>query len=350
MDKQYNYIQHLEKLYRPHLEKSYRDEFICFDKNEAPFSAFEVIDGLINNNDIKNLRQYPDPYLLYKRLASFLKVEIENLLLTHGSEQGINYIFQVILEKGDEVVYLNPSFAMYDVFTYIQQAKKKYIYFQDFKLDLELVLSSISKKTKLFVLANPNNPTGTAFQLNELIKIAQKLADVNGYFLIDEAYFYYFNIDTISMLKDFSNIFLTRSFSKAFGLAGLRVGFVISNKKNIELLRKVKLINEINRLSIIVAYKALEKANQIIKKNIHQVKKWKEIFKKTKLKNMEYIPTEGNFILLKSLSYDFHKKLFIDNKILPKMDFSHNFLKNCFRFSILDDNTMKKLLEIINKC
>jgi len=301
MDKQYNYIQHLEKLYRPHLEKSYRDEFICFDKNEAPFSAFEVIDGLINNNDIKNLRQYPDPYLLYKRLASFLKVEIENLLLTHGSEQGINYIFQVILEKGDEVVYLNPSFAMYDVFTYIQQAKKKYIYFQDFKLDLELVLSSISKKTKLFVLANPNNPTGTAFQLNELIKIAQKLADVNGYFLIDEAYFYYFNIDTISMLKDFSNIFLTRSFSKAFGLAGLRVGFVISNKKNIELLRKVKLINEINRLSIIVAYKALEKANQIIKKNIHQVKKWKEIFKKTKLKNMEYIPTEGNFILLKSL-------------------------------------------------
>lgn len=341
---------YLEKLYRPPLQKTKRNDFICLDKNEPPFSAFEEINNIFNNEDLKELRTYPNPYSLYKKLKKFVNVNINQLLITHGSEQAIEFVFRVFLKKEDEVVFLNPSFAMYDVFTYHAQAKAKYVNFnKNMKLTLERVLKNITKKTKLFVLSNPNNPTGTAFNLNELEKIAIHTQTTNTIFLLDEAYFHFYNIDSISLIKNFDNIFITRTFSKAIGLAGARVGYVISSSDNINLLRKIKPIDEINYLSMKLAEKALDNIDSILSKNILQVKKWKKRFKDKNFSNIQYIETEGNFILLKSNTYRFHKNLFLRNKILPKMDFTQIYLKNYFRLSIVDDLTMDFILNLLTQ-
>ena len=84
-------------------------------------------------------------------------------------------------------------------------------------------------------------------------------------------------------------------------------------------------------------------------KNLNQTKKWKNIFKNLRIENIEYINTEGNFILLKSQNYEFHKRLFLNNNILPKMDFPQLYLKDCFRFSVFNDRIMHKLVDIIRR-
>jgi len=343
-----NYSRYLEKQFRPHLEKTNRDKFICLDKNEPPFSAFDIIDGLITNDDIKSLRVYPDPYDLYEKLSKFVGIDIKNLLITQGSEQAIEFVFRVFLDQDDEVVYLNPSFAMFDVFAYQQKAKVKYIEFEDdITVSLDKVLQSITHNSKLFILANPNNPTGTAFNLKELDLIAKHTQETNTIFLLDEAYFHFYDIDSLDLVKKYEHIIITRTFSKALGVAGARVGYAISTKENIGLLRKLKPIDEINQLSNIIAKKVIDNADKILEKNISQVNKWKKLFKTAKFNNIDYIDTEGNFILLKSNCYEKHKKLLLENKIIPKIDFLQSYLKNCFRFSVLDDDTMDKILNLL---
>ncbi len=343
-----SYSKYIEDLYRPLLEKTDRASYTCLDKNEAPFSAFDNNKNLITSEDIYNLKSYPNPFFLYEDLSSFLNIDIDNILLTQGSEQAIDFVFRVFLSEDDTVVFLEPSFAMFDVFAFQNKAKVKTIKFdENMTLNINKVLDSITVDTKLFALANPNNPTGTAFTEKELYAIARHTKKINTIFLLDEAYFYYFSVNSLAFIKEFDNIIITRTFSKAFGLAGSRVGYAISNTKNINLLRKVKPIDELNSLSIILAQKALLQADEILNKNITQVEKWKEIFFNTPLDNMEYIKTEGNFILLKSFDFDKHKKIFLDNKILPKMGFPQEYLKSCIRFSITEDIIMFKILDLL---
>ncbi len=152
-------MNYLENLFRPLLSKSNRNEYICLDKNEPPFSAFEAVKDIITDNDIKSLRIYPDPYELYEKLSDFVQVRIDQLLVTQGSEQAIEFVFRVFVAENDEVVYLNPSFAMFDVFAYMQKAVVKHINFdKNMSLKIGKILSKINSKTKLFILANPNNP------------------------------------------------------------------------------------------------------------------------------------------------------------------------------------------------
>ena len=344
------YSQYLSKQYRPPLEQPNIVQYTRLDKNEPPFSAFESVNELFNDFDISNLKDYPNPYTLYQKLKDYLNIDITQLLITNGSEQAIEFVFRVFLEANDKVVYLNPSFAMFDVFAYHAKATIKHINFDDnISIDIQTILQNITAQTKLFVLANPNNPTGTAYGLTEIEMIAKHTQRTDTIFLLDEAYFHYYNIDSISLVKKYSNLIITRTFSKAVGLAGARIGYAISQAHNINLLRKIKPIDEINSLSMIIAQKALESFDTIVDKNVRQVEKWKKIFQSSAFKNITYIETYGNFILLKSSKYNSHKQLLLDNFILPKMDFKESYLKNCFRFSITTDDIMNKVFSLLKE-
>lgn len=345
-----NYAEYLLGLYRPPLEKTNREEYVCLDKNEPPFSAFDTIENMFDDNDMKMLRVYPDLYSLYEKLADFVGVGIHNLLITQGSEQALKYVFEVFVEEGDEVVYYNPSFAMYDVFSFLKKASIKYIEFHDdATTNVGDILKAVTDKTRLFSLINPHNFTGTMFQMDEIYKIAEHMEKTNTIFLLDEAYFHYVELDTKSLLSNFSNIIITRTFSKALGIPGARVGYAISTPENIELLRKFKPIDEIDYLAGTVAKKVLDNAKYILDKNVNQVKKWQKIFKQSDIDGIEYIDTNANFILLRSLNYEFHKNLLLSNKFLIKYDFKQDCLKNCIRFSIVDDINMEKILNLLQK-
>lgn len=338
---------YLSKLFRPPLEKSKTKEFLCLDKNEPPFSAFDSMDSLFSNDDIINLREYPNLYELYEKLAIFTNVSIENLLLTQGSEQALKSVFEVFIDEGDEVIYYYPSFAMYDVYSYQKKAKVIYLSFKDNgSMDVDDIINNVTDSTRLFSLISPHNFTGTALSYKEIEKIVIHTQNTDTIFLLDEAYCHYFDIDSINFIKKYSHVIITRTFSKALGIAGARVGYAIACKEKIDLLRKVKPIDEIDYLAGVIASKVLDNAENILNKNIEQVHKWQNIFQESTLTNIEYLDTKANFILLRSSDYRYHKELLITNKIITKVKFDVKCLENCIRFSIVDDENMQRILDL----
>ncbi|MDF1875016.1 aminotransferase class I/II-fold pyridoxal phosphate-dependent enzyme [Sulfurimonas sp. SAG-AH-194-I05] len=344
------YSVYLSKLYRPPLEKSKTKDFLCLDKNEPPFSAFDSLDDLFTTEDILNLREYPNLYEVYEKLATFVGVKIENLLLTQGSEQALKSVFEVFVEEGDEVVYYYPSFAMYDVYSYQKKANVVHLDFRDDgTMNVDDICLKVTEKTTLFSLISPHNFTGTALSFEEIKRITEHTKKTKTLFLLDEAYYHYENINTIKLLDNNTHVIITRTFSKALGIPGARVGYAISNRENIELLRKVKPIDEIDYLAGVIASKTLDKSEEILFRNVGQVKKWQSIFKSTELMNITYLDTKANFILLRSKNYDYHKDLLLKNKIIAKVKFDVKCLENCIRFSVVDDENMQMILDLFKQ-
>lgn len=340
--------EYLKTLFRPSLSKPRTSDYLCLEKNEPPFSAFDCVDNIFTNDDMKNLRIYPNLYELYEKLAKFSDVNIENILLTQGSEQAIKNVFEVFVEENDEVIYYTPSFAMYDVFAYQKKAKVKYLEFdKNGNMSLDDILNSVTTNTRLFSIINPHNFTGSFMTFDEVKKIVEHTKKTNTIFLLDEAYYHYYNTQSVEFIKNYDHVIITRTFSKALGIPGARVGYALASKDTIELLRKVKPIDDIDYLGGIIAKRVLDFSDEILEKNVSQVKKWQKKFKETKIENIQYIDTYANYILLKSFDYESHKNLFIENKIVPKFDFDVPCLENCIRFSVVDDENMQRILNLL---
>jgi len=339
------YLNHLNGFERPNLQPWRREGLICLDKNEAPFSPLESLPNFFE--DLKNqfARTYPDPFPLYEKLSAFTGASTHQLLLTFGSEQAIRFCYELMIGPGDEVVCLHPTFAMIDVFNRTFQAKTKIIDFKNsLSLTIESLLDGISKDTKLLVLPNPNNPTGSQFSLNELEKIANNLKDVGALFVVDEAYFHYSNITAQPLIERYDNVLVTRTFSKGWGLAGIRVGYIVAQKSLIQLLRKLKPIDEVSTFSLQAALSALEHP-ELLKKNVDQVHQWQNNFRNLQKPSLNYHETFANFILL-GMTEENHKKAtqwFKENKILVKTEFGHEAFTNKIRFSVTNDSVMSEI-------
>ena len=292
-----SYAQYLSKLFRPALEKRPHSDFFRLDRNEPPFPAFETLDEFIKDQDVCELLSvYPDPYNAYVSVAGYYGVELNQLLLTHGSEQALRFIFDTFLDMDGEVAYLDPSFGMYEVYSYYKNAKVNRIEFgNDLYLPVQKILDAVTSSTQLLVVANPNAPTGSAYSEQDILKILEHTAQTGTICVIDEAYFHFYSLDTLSKLQDYPHLIITRTFSKAWGLAGLRIGMIFSNENNINLLRSQKLAMEINQFSILLIQKAIDNGDTILKRNVDQVNKWKSRFSQIPLPDCRYLPGDCNF-------------------------------------------------------
>ena len=200
-----------------------------------------------------DLRTYPDTYYLYKSIASWLKVKENNVLITEGADGSLLRIFNVFVDKGDKVLTLEPGYAMYPV--YCRMFKAKYIpiklkpsnnddYYEKLKKMIKL------HKPKIVAIANPNQPIEAFLNLKELNEICKLANKYKSIFVVDEAYYHFNKVTAKSLIKKYKNLIVVRTFSKAFGLAGLRVGYTISDERNIGFLKSIKPIYEINSINI----------------------------------------------------------------------------------------------------
>jgi histidinol-phosphate aminotransferase len=182
---------------------------------------------------------YPEYEALSNALSGFLRVAKDCLIPTNGSDEAIRAIFDTYLEKGDEVILLSPSYSMYELYAQVAGAKIVWVSYclRDFSFPIEEVLNAIGPNTRLIALANPNNPTGTLIERKDLLRIVE--ANPKMAVLIDEAYGHYAKQTNIDLANRYSNVFVTQTFSKAHGLAGLRIGYLISAKENIATISKV---------------------------------------------------------------------------------------------------------------
>ena len=227
-------------------------KIIKLSSNENPLISDKVTTYINNNKHSLNLYPESKPSKLQSIIAKNIgfKMNEKNIILGNGSNEILEFIVRLTLNSSTEVIIPKHSFLVYEIISKLQDARvivSKPDLRKDSSnylgIDLDSVKNSISSKTKLIFLANPANPTGTYIKLSEidrfLSSIPQKIT-----IIIDEAYYEYLNpkkdISAVSLIKKYKNLYVTRSFSKIYGLASLRIGYGISSEKNIEKLRLYK--------------------------------------------------------------------------------------------------------------
>tara|TARA_B100000795_G_scaffold66259_1_gene45326 strand:+ start:375 stop:1424 length:1050 start_codon:yes stop_codon:yes gene_type:complete len=302
------------------------------------------------------LSAYPNLALTYKKISAFYKVSKYSLLLAHGSDGGIQNIFQALIKKNNHVVLSSPTFAMYNVYAKAFDAKVSYVKYYinnqgDLSLDIKNLLSLLKKKPKLFCLPNPDSPTGSSLN-NELLDKIFKICEKNNcYVLIDEAYHLFYKSSQIKKINTYKKLIVVKSFSKAFGLAGLRAGCIVANIDTINYLKSYKQMYEINHFCAEVLNNIFtKKGMDIIQESINEKKIGKKLFLEfIKKNNFEYIKSDGNFI---HVNFGIKKKKII-NELKKICYFRENDillpLKGYSRFTLTNVKNFKKIINIIGK-
>lgn len=251
---------HLDKVWRMPHPSATREGFELMDRNERtvdfPPEVMEQIRRLITPFI---LRAYPEPEALYEKLAAWLNLSREMLLITMGADGGVNAVFDVFVEPGDEVITVAPSYGMYPVYCAMSGAASQQVRFNDdLSLAMDQILDRISDKTKVVILANPNQPIERVYSEAEMVTILDACVEHSALLVMDEAYHHFCPVTAVPLLKSYGNLVVIRSFSKAFGISGLRVGYVISRPENIVHLNKVRPVYETSSVAIAVTLYLLE--------------------------------------------------------------------------------------------
>ncbi|MBU0684148.1 MAG: histidinol-phosphate aminotransferase family protein, partial [Candidatus Omnitrophica bacterium] len=266
--------EHLKKVERFKNSAEKRLDYTRLDKNEGIAVFTEKFMDILKKEITPDfLTAYPEIYSLQEKIAKSLKCGNDNIYVTAGSDAGIKAVFEVFVEKGDVVVLLEPTYAMFYVYAGIFEAKlEKVTYDKDLSLSADSVIKKISDfKPKLVCIANPNSPTGTILPPDDIKKIALSACENKSILLIDEAYYPFYPITALELIKEFSNVIITRTFSKAMALASARLGYVVGADKIIEALRKVRPMYETNAFAAKFA-EIIMNNPEVLKKNLKEVK------------------------------------------------------------------------------
>ena len=220
----------------------------------------------------KNFKRYPDSegISLRKTIAKKFKLDLNRIILGSGSDQILELICKAFLRKGDEVIVPKYSFLIYRLYSQMNGAKVLYSKEKNFTISVDEILKMVTKKTKIVFLANPNNPTSTYVDKKKLLFLRKKLRS-NILLVVDDAYFEYVKQKDYSsglqLFSNFKNVIVTRTFSKIYGLAGLRVGWGYGSKEIINSLNQYKPPFNINSPALSAAEAAI-KDNAWLKKEI----------------------------------------------------------------------------------
>ncbi len=300
----------------------------------------------------ESLYGYPDTSGLYKKLANYIGVRAENLLLAHGSDGVIRSVFEAFIGVGDRVLISSPSFVMYEIYAQIYGASLTKVEYQPSRagpfLDVEQFLAAIRKHDpKLVCLPNPDSPTGTVFSREDLKCIIDLCAQQNVLVLIDEAYHPFCEVTALPWIEDYSNLVVARTFAKAWGLAGLRIGYAVGSGEIISYLHKVRPMYEVNSVAVAVVEKMLKKADEVIASVRRHQQGMRHFLSEMSSMGFQVLEGAGNFshVCFGSRLEEINHKL--NHNVLYKKSFDHPSLSGYSRFSSAPVEQMEKIIELI---
>ncbi|MBL7197141.1 MAG: histidinol-phosphate transaminase [Candidatus Omnitrophica bacterium] len=266
----------------------------------APIKAKQAIKKSINE-----IFRYPDGscYYLRRTLATKLKIKPNNLIFGNGSDEIIDIIIKTFLNPGEEVLTSKTTFVEYEIIAKANGFKVKCLPLRNFRYDLNAIKQNITKKTKIIFIANPNNPTGTYNTNKELINFL-KCVPKNKLVVLDEAYIEFVDAKdypkTLRYINRTKNLIILRTFSKAYGLAGLRIGYAITNSKFIDSMERIRQPFNVNLLAQRAAESALKDKFFINKTTKAIIKEKYRLYKEFGAIGIAYIPSQANFIMFKT--------------------------------------------------
>jgi histidinol-phosphate aminotransferase len=341
----------LKSLVRPHILEmkpysSARDEYsgregVFLDANENSL-------GSVTNT---NYSRYPDPTqaVLKLKMEPIFGVKSENVFLGNGSDEPIDLLIRTFCRPGiDNIILLPPTYGMYKVSAVLNDVEIKVAPLTaDFQLDTDAILNKIDSNTKLIFICSPNNPTGGLIDSASIINI---INNFNGIIVLDQAYADFApEGDFTVKLNDFPNLVILKTFSKAWGMAALRLGMAFGSKEIIALLNKVKSPYNINQPTQDQAFVALEnkelKSEFVQKLNVnkaHLIEKLGELSIVIKINK-----SDTNYLLVKFKDSDHVFKYLIANKVIVRDRSTEINCEGCLRITVGNETENQKLIEIL---
>jgi len=300
-----------------------------------------------------NVNLYPDgnSYYLKQKLAQKLGVGMDEVIVGNGADEIIRIITETFLNPGEEVVIAWPGFVIYCIATDVMAGSLKRIPLKNYTHDLEAMLNAVTEKTKLIFIANPNNPTGTMVNKTQVESFMKKVPE-DVIVVFDEAYCEYADENfpqTFRYMKEGRNVIILRTFSKIYGLAGLRVGYGIAKKEIFEEMNRIRQPFNVNRIAQSAAIAALDDGEHVEKTIAMNEEGKRFLYKEFEAMGLEYVPTAANFILV-NIEQDGRKvyeQLLKEGVIVRPVD---NYdLPNFLRVTICKGAENKKFIDSLKK-
>ena len=267
-----------------------------FNENTVGCSP-RVIEFLRSRLCEQQLSIYPEYTHVKPALATFFKVEPDELLLTNGTDEAIQVLVNTYLDDEDEVIILRPSYAMYRFYAEVAGAKVKEIDYRPRTLafPLEELLDTTTPDTKAILISNPNNPTGTATDIAAIRQILERAPQAAV--LIDEAYYDFCGITALPLIREYSNLFVSRTFSKVYGMAAMRIGCLFSQAANVQYLHKCQSPYSVNMLAALAAEAAIQDTEYVANYVTEALAARELLCVGLEKLGIEYAPSSANFVL-----------------------------------------------------
>lgn len=323
---------------------SARDEYkdatadmVFIDANENPFQT--------------NVNRYPDPKQtrLKERLAEIKAVKSTQILLGNGSDEVLDLLFRAFCEPNrDNIITLPPTYGMYSVLADLNAVKIQSVLLdENFEPQVEKILAKQNSNSKILFLCSPNNPTANSFEAS---KVEELLKKFNSIVVIDEAYIDFSNQESwVNRLDEFPNLIVTQTLSKAYGLAGIRLGMCFASEFIISILNKIKPPYNVNQLT---QDKALERLNDLneVEKEVDSILKEREVLT-DELANIHFVKkvyvSDANFLLVKVDDANKRYAQLIKEGVVVRNRTTQPLCENCLRFTIGTQTENGKLIETL---
>ena len=272
-------------------------EGLRLDFNENTAGCSPRVLECLRQIDGENLARYPVRDTGELAVAKHFGISTDEVLLTNGTDEAIHLVCETYLEAGDEAIIVVPTFAMFEI--YAAQTGAKVISIpaaDDFAFPTDAVIATVTPRTRFIAIANPNNPTGTFVSIADLVRIAGTAPDAAV--LIDEAYFHFAGETAAPKWREIPNLFVSRTFSKVYGMAGLRIGVLMGNVEQMKMLRRASSPYNLNSVALACLPEALAD-EQYVSDYVRQcLEGRRELESELAAWNVKYWPSRANFALM----------------------------------------------------
>ncbi len=297
--------------------------------------------------------RYPDPLQskIKEKIAGINNVKSSEIFIGNGSDEAIDLLFRIFCEpRKDNVLICPPTYGMYQVSAEINDIQiKRANLTTDFQLDTAAINAAIDANTKLLFVCSPNNPTGNSLARESILDLAKNF---NGIVVVDEAYIHFSSEKSLlDEINNLPNLVVLQTFSKAWGLAGLRVGLAFANAEIIEYFNKTKPpynISEIAQNAILDALENAEKVEKTINEIISEREKLIEKLRELPIVTKIY-PTDANFVLVKTIDANSIYKFLLDEQIVVRNRNNVELCEGCLRITIGTQEENEKLIKSLGK-
>ncbi len=330
-------------------------DFLWLDKNENLDPALIALthEVLLKIPPLV-IATYPEAAEIYQKLAQWVGVSPESLLLTPGSDGAIRLVFEVFVEHGDDVIHTEPTFAMYPVYSQMFGAKAHTVKYKKTEfgpsLDPEAILKTLQDKCpKLLCIPNPDSPTGTIIEPEVLRDILKACEKVGAVLLLDEAYHPFYKWSAVPWTKTSRNLIVARTFAKAWGVAGFRIGYAVAHPETIALLHKMRPMYEVSTLAVEFMSRMLNETSEMVR-SVARIKEGKTFFiEKMRSLGFAVLPTAGNFthVAFGERGRVVHSML--TKKVYYRQSFNQPCLADYSRFTIAPKPIMEQVVDMINQ-